>query len=77
MMRWGRAVLAESLERAAAEPHFTAESVTLCRTGFAFVRLMAYRFRATDRVASATRFTSVAFLRGPENSGPFSFLPVA
>ena len=76
-MCWGRAVRAASLERTAAEPECTEEPVTLLGPGFAFAPLTAQNRLATDRVASATRFTSVAFLCGPENSGPFSFLPVA
>lgn len=66
-----------SLERTAANPPCTEEPVALFGAGFAFARRTAQNCLATDRVASATRFTSVAFLRGLENSGPFSFLPVA
>lgn len=74
MMRWGWAV---SLERTVANPPCTEEPVALLGAGFAFAPLTAQNCLATDRVASATRFTSVAFLRGPGNPGPFSFLPVA
>ena len=74
MMRWGRAVRAVSLERTAAEPQCTEEPVALLGAGFAFAPLTAQNLLATDRVASATRLTSVAFLRGPVNPGPFSLL---
>ena len=75
MMRWGRAVLAVRLERTVAEPQCTEEPVAFLGAGFAFAPLTAQNYLATDRVASATRFTSVAFLRGPGTPGPFSFLP--
>lgn len=65
------------LERAAGNHYHTGKPVTLFHAEVAFGPLTAHHFRATDRVASATRLTSVAFLCGPENSGPFSFLPVA
>lgn len=63
------------LDDAAVKHHRTGEPVTLLRIGFAFVRIGAHHFPATDRVAFATRLTSVAFFRGSENPGPFSFLP--
>ena len=65
---------APALEDAAEKRHRVEEPVTLCRAGFAFAALTEHHFPATDRVACATRLRSVAFFRGPENPGPFSFL---